>query len=338
MIIALDAYGCDNAPHPEIEGAVLAVKELLCDKVLLFGDEKVISDELKKYYFKREKIEVVHSTQKIEMSESASSAARTKKESSIVKAMVYHKEGKVDAVVSAGNTGAVMAAALFHLGRIKNIIRPAIAITFPTKENYEIILDVGANVDCEPEHLFQFAVLGAFYSRLLLKIDNPRVSLLNIGEESVKGNKLMKETYKILEKNDSLNFIGNIEGKDLLKGVTDVVVCDGFVGNIMLKTVEGTFISMFEIMKEQFRQDWVAKIGALLSYPVYAYLKKKLDHSEYGGALLLGLNGVPVVAHGRSNGVAIKNAIRIAAKIAGSGLINEAVSFFTKDGGYVSKV
>jgi glycerol-3-phosphate acyltransferase PlsX len=326
--IAVDAFGSDNAPLPEIEGAVLAIKENFCDEVILTGDEKILSQHLSKFIYEKSRISIVHASQRITMEDEPSSSYRTKQDSSLVKAIQLHKQGLCEAVVSAGNTGAVMAASLFTYGRIPNVMRPAIAIQFPTQQNHEIILDVGANVDCEAEHLLQFAQLGKLYSQYFFKLENPRVSLLNIGEESAKGNSISKDAHKLLAASPDLNFIGNIEGKDVLSGITDVIVCDGFVGNVMLKTVEGALISMFAILKEQFNKDWVAKLGAMLSYPVYAYLKKKLDHTEYGGALLVGLNGTSVISHGRSNAKAMMNAIRFAARISKSGFVEHSKQYF----------
>ncbi|MDD3049902.1 MAG: phosphate acyltransferase PlsX [Candidatus Cloacimonetes bacterium] len=328
MIIALDAYGSDNAPFPEVEGAILALKENVCQKILLVGKEDILKKELSKYLYDSNRIEIVHADDIISMDESASTAAKSKKDSSIVKGIKLHHEKKADAFVSAGNTGAVMAASLFTYGRIKNVLRPALALNFPTSKGSEIILDVGANVDCAPEHLFQFALLGQFYSRFLLDIEKPTVALLNIGEESKKGNELTKKVYQILSENQNINFVGNIEGKDVLRGVADVIVADGFVGNVMLKTVEGVAISLFEMMKEGMRKDWIAKIGALLSYPVFSYIKKKLDHTEYGGVLLVGLNGLSIIGHGRANAKAIKNAVRFAAKMAESGFLQHSIDYF----------
>ncbi len=328
MKIALDAFGSDNAPLPEIEGAVLAIKDNYCEKVFLVGRESIIKQHLEKYVYDKSRIEIVHAEDIISMEDNASASAKTKTDSSLVRAIKLHKDGIVDAVVSAGNTGAVMAASLFTYGRIKNVLRPAIAITFPTMKGQQIVLDVGANVDCEPEYLNQFAILGSLYAKFLFKLDNPKVALLNIGEESKKGNELTKAVYPLLQSNPEINFIGNIEGKDLLKGISDVIVCDGFVGNVMLKTVEGVAISIFEMMKEQMKKDWVAKLGALLSFPVFKYLKTKMDHSEYGGALLVGLNGISVISHGRSNSYAMKNAIKVAAKIAQSDFINHTKDYF----------
>jgi glycerol-3-phosphate acyltransferase PlsX len=331
MKIALDAFGSDNAPFPEVEGAVMAVVEEICDKIYLVGNKEILEKELDKYIYPKEKIEVVHTSEIISMDDNATKAARSKQDSSMVKALQLNKEGVVDATLSVGNTGAVMAASLFTLGRIKNVFRPAIAITFPTISGQEIILDVGANVDCEAEYLNQFAVIGSLYAKFLFNIEKPKVALLNIGEESKKGNELTKNTYNLLKENSFINFYGNIEGKDLLKGVTDVVVCDGFVGNVMLKTVEGVAIAIFDMMKEQMRKDWIAKIGAMLSYPVFKYIKKKLDHSEYGGALLVGLNGISVVGHGRSNAVAIKNALKFTSRIAASDYIKQMKDYFERD-------
>jgi glycerol-3-phosphate acyltransferase PlsX len=326
--IALDAFGSDNAPYPEVEGAILAVKENLCSQVMLVGNETILKNELKKYFFDKNKIEIVQASEVIKMDDSPSKMAKQKKDSSMVKAVSLHKDGLASAVVSAGNTGAMMAASLLILGRINNVLRPGIATTFPTMKKPQIILDVGANVECATEHLLQYAQLGSFYSMYFFKIQTPKVALLNIGEESTKGNMLYKNAYQELMKMKNINFVGNIEGKQLLNGDVDVVVCDGFVGNVMLKTVEGVAISIFKMMKEQIKNDWVAKIGAMLSFPVYSYLKKKMDHTEYGGALLIGLDGIPIVAHGSSNATAIKNAIKVAAKIAGTQFIPKTKEFF----------
>ncbi|RLC52518.1 MAG: phosphate acyltransferase PlsX, partial [Candidatus Cloacimonadota bacterium] len=270
----------------------------------------------------------VNATEVITMHDAPASIVKKKKDSSLVKAVYLQKEGKVDGVVSAGNTGAVMTASLFGYGRIKNILRPAIATAFPTQTHPEIILDVGANTECSAEILLQFAKLGSLYSRFIFGKENPKVALLNIGEESSKGTEIYKNAHKLMKNFKDINFVGNIEGKDLLKGIVDVVVCDGFVGNVMLKTVEGAAYSIFSIMKEQIKKDWIAKLGALLSFPVYAYLKKKLDHTEYGGALLIGLNGISVVSHGRSDAKAIKNAVKVAAKIASSGFIEHTKEYY----------
>ena len=330
MRIALDAFGSDNAPFPEVEGAILAIKEDICSKIFLVGDEVILANELKKFIYDTSRIEIVHAPDRITMNDHAAASVKGKQESSLVVAVRLYKEGIVDAVVSAGNTGAVMTASLFTYGRIKNISRPAIAITVPTLTSYVIILDAGANVDCTPENLVQFSKLGNLYAKFYFNITNPKVGLLNIGEESTKGNDLTKKTYQLLEQTPEIHFSGNVEGKDVLKGVVDVIVCDGFVGNVILKTVEGAAMAIFSMIREQMKKDWVARIGAILSYPVYAYLKKKLDHREYGGALLVGLNGLSIIAHGRSDAKSIKNAVRIASKIAESGFIEHAKICFEK--------
>jgi glycerol-3-phosphate acyltransferase PlsX len=328
--IAVDAFGTDNAPFPEIEGAVLAIKEDLCEEVILVGDEVKIKYELEKFFYPQKRISVVNATQRIEMEDSGATAVRSKRDSSLVKTIELHNQGLADAAVSAGNTGAVMSASLLIYGRIKNVLRPAIAVVFPTETGHQILLDMGANVDCTAENLVQFAKLGSMYFKYFFKEEHPRISLLNIGEESAKGNATTKQAYQLLSQEKELNFIGNIEGKDIIKGITDVVVCDGFVGNIVLKTIEGVGFSIFEILKEQINKDWIAKLGALLSYPVYTHIKNKLDHTEYGGALLVGLNGISVVAHGRSNAKAMKNAIRFAALIAKSGFVTNARNYFER--------
>ena len=330
MRIAVDAFGTDNAPFPEIEGAVLAIKEDLCEEVILVGNEEKIKYELEKFFYPPKRISVVNATQRIEMEDSAVTAVRSKRDSSLVKTVELHNQGLADAAVSAGNTGAVMSASLLIYGRIKNVLRPAIAVVFPTETGHQILLDMGANVDCTAENLVQFAKLGSMYFKYFFQEKYPRISLLNIGEERAKGNATTRQAYQLLSQEKELNFIGNIEGKDIIKGITDVVVCDGFVGNIVLKTIEGVGFSIFEILKEQINKDWIAKLGALLSYPVYTHIKNKLDHTEYGGALLVGLNGISVVAHGRSNAKAMKNAIRFAVLIAQSGFVTNARNYFER--------
>ncbi len=308
----------------------MAIKEELCQEVILVGDESLLSAELSKYFHDPDRIKIHHASQRIGMGDDAAAGVRSKKDSSMLRTVELHRDGQADAAVSAGNTGAFMAASLMTYGRIKGVSRPAIAIIFPSQVNNEIILDVGANVDCNARNLLEFAHLGRIYYKYFFGTQEPRVSLLNIGEESAKGNSLSREAYKLLSESEELNFIGNIEGEDVLRGVTDVIVCDGFVGNVVLKTVEGALISIFDILKEQFDKDWIAKIGALLSYPVYSYLRKKFDHTEYGGALLVGLNGSSIVSHGRSNAKAIKNAIRAAAKIAESGFVKHCTDYFER--------
>ncbi len=330
MRIALDAFGSDKAPFPEVEGAIQAIQEDYCKEILLVGDETVLRRELDKYFYDRSRIRIVHASERITMSDHAATAARTKKDSSMVRTVELHKSGEADAALSAGNSGAFMACSLMLYGRIKGVERPAIAVTIPTQGNQEILLDMGANVDCEAKNLLQFAQLGSIYFAYLYNVAKPRVALLNIGEESAKGNTMSREAYQLLSEAKDIHFIGNIEGKDVLKGICDVVVCDGFVGNVVLKTIEGAAISIFDIIKEQMNKDWIAKFGAMLSYPVFSYLKKKLDHTEYGGALLVGLNGTSIVSHGRSDAKAIKNAIRVAARTAQTGFVQHTKEYFER--------
>ena len=328
MNIALDAFGSDHAPFPEVEGAVMSINENVCEKIFLVGDSTVLEKELSKYKYPLDRIEIVHASEIITMEDDASTSVRSKPDSSIVKTLQLHKDGTVDAALSVGNTGAVLAASLFTLGRIKNILRPAIAVTFPTVKSHVLVLDSGANVDCEPEYLDQFAVVGSIYAKFLFNTPKPRIALLNIGEESKKGNEVTKKSFVLLSENKSINFIGNIEGKDILSGTTEVIVCDGFVGNVMLKTVEGVAYAFFGMIKDQINKDWIAKIGAILSFPVFRHIKKKMDKTEYGGALLIGLNGISVVGHGSSNALAIKNAIKFTNRIAESDLIQQIKTYF----------
>ncbi|HEX37400.1 MAG TPA: phosphate acyltransferase PlsX [Candidatus Cloacimonetes bacterium] len=312
MRIAVDAFGSDKAPFPEVEGAVNAINYKCCSKIFLVGKSDLLENELEKYYYPKGTITVVDAPDVIDPSEKPVAELKKKPNSSLMKALSIVKEHEADALVSAGSTGAVMAASLLYFGRIKGVLRPALAISLPTQKEPEILLDVGANVDCNADNLIQFAEMGSIYSAYFQKKKNPRVALINIGEERKKGNEVTIEAHARLEKMKNLNFIGNIEGKDILKGIADVIISDGFIGNIILKTVEGVAFSLFGILKQYFEEDWIAKIGAVLSYPAYRYLKKKLDYSEYGGGFLLGVNEITIIAHGRSNAKAISNAIKFA--------------------------
>ncbi len=333
MIIALDAFGSDNAPLPEIEGALLAIEKNYCDKVILVGNKDDINKILsKKKHFDKSRIEIVNATEVVLPEDEPSKSFKHKKDSSMKRAIELHKEGKADAVISAGNTGATMAISLFSYGRIKGIARPAIAVTVPTiTGDAKIILDVGANPECQPEYLLQFAELGSLYSELFYKKKKPRISLLNIGEEAKKGNELTKQAYKILAEQKKLNFVGNEEGKDLLKDCSDVVVCDGFTGNIVLKTLEGIPSAFSTILKEEIKKKLLGIIGAILMKGVFKSLKKRLSHSEYGGALLVGLNGLTIIAHGRADSKAFMNAINFGSTIAKSNLLKEMKKYFIKE-------
>ena len=307
--IALDAFGGDYAPEQIVEGALRAA-ELDGISVIMTGDEA----RLKSLIHGKagsDLLEIVHAPEVIHMDEAPVEAVRSKEESSLVKAAHLVRDGMAGALVSAGSTGATMAASLFGLKRIKGVERPGITSLMPTRSGMALILDVGANVDCRPNQLVQFAQMGSIYAEQVLKIHNPRVGLLNIGHEPGKGNELVQEVYPLLQ-STSLNFVGNVEGRDIPRGDVDVIVCDGFVGNVVLKFAEGLADTLFGMMKEEFSKNLPGIIGGLLVRPGSRRIKKKVDYTEYGGAPLLGVNGVVIVAHGGSNAKAIYNAIRVA--------------------------
>ncbi len=307
--VAVDAFGGDYAPEQIVEGALRAA-ESDGISVILTGDEKKLN-ALVKGKPGSDLIEIVHAPEIIHMDEAPVDAVRAKEESSLVKAAQLVRDGEAGALVSAGSTGAAMAASLFVIRRIKGVERPAITSFMPTRTGMALMVDVGANVDCRPSHLLQFAQMGSIYAEEVLKVRQPRVGLLNVGHEPGKGNNLVKEVYPLLQ-NASLNFVGNIEGRDISRGDVDVVVSDGFVGNVVLKFAEGLSDALFGLMKEEFTSSFPATLGALLLKPGLKRIKKKVDYTEYGGAPLLGVNGVVIIAHGGSNAKAIYNAIRVA--------------------------
>jgi len=317
MKIAVDAMGGDNAPHTVVAGAVQAAQEYGVG-IILVGIEQLVQAELKKHpYAQTLPIEVRNATEVVDMLDSPATVFRRKKDSSIRVANELVKNGEAVAVISAGHTGAAMATSLFVLGKLEGVERPAIAVFMPTIKGTSIILDMGANVDCKPNHLLQFAIMGDAYAKYLLKNPNPCVGLLSIGEEETKGNELTKETFKLLTET-SLNFIGNVEGRDVMSGKADVVVCDGFIGNVVLKTAEAVVESIGAILKENIGSSLVRKTGYLLMRPAFRALKRKMDYAEYGGAPLVGINGISIISHGRSSDRAIKNAIRVASELAKS--------------------
>jgi glycerol-3-phosphate acyltransferase PlsX len=326
VTIALDAMGGDHFPKPEVAGAVQAAK-LLGIGVVLVGREDVITQELAAYpEWKSLPIEIRHASEQITMEDSAGKAMRAKKDSSIRIACRLVREGAAQGVVSAGNTGAVMATSKIVQGMLRGVDRPALGAPFPTvKGGSALMLDVGANVDCSAKMLAQFAVMGTAYARIILKIANPRVGLLSIGEEEHKGNSLTHETYPLLKNASGINFIGNVEGRDVYTGNVDVIVCDGFVGNVALKTSEGLEEAIRTMLREEMMRNPIRKLGAFLSRGAFSDFKKRVDYSEHGGAPLLGLNGTCVICHGRSNAKAICNAIRVA-KESSEGKIDEAVA------------
>lgn len=310
MKIIVDAMGGDYAPAVVIEGVLQAVKEYGVE-VVLVGDEPKINALLKKKGYSGEKISVYPAAEVIQMSESAAASVRRKRNSSIVVGLNLVKEGKGDAFFSAGNTGAVVCAATLGLGLLPGIERPGIAIIAPTLKGISLIIDVGANIDAKPLHLYQYGIMADAYFRYILNRPEPKVGILNIGEEESKGTELLKETRGLLAAS-SLNFIGNVEGKDLFAGKSDIVLCDGFVGNVALKVTEGVVETMQVFLKRHLLSNIMSKIGLIFLMPALLRFKKELDYSEYGGAPLLGVNGVVIISHGRSNVKAIKNAIRVA--------------------------
>jgi len=310
--IAVDAMGGDHAPHEIVHGAVLAAREFGVN-VQLIGQEALIRNELKKHYTELLPIEVIPAEDVIEMAEKQpANAVRKKPNSSIAVAMNQVAIGKASGVVAAGSTGAATAAALFILKRVEGVERPCIAAVIPSRLKPVILADAGANVESDPKHIFQNAIMGTALSRALFKIDRPRVGLLNIGEEPGKGSALVKEAYQLLSAELNLNFIGNVEGRDVPEGVCDVCACDGFVGNVFLKAAEGIGKMVTSMLREELTRDVKSQLGALLAKDSFYRLKKRLDYAEYGGAQLLGVNGVCVIAHGSSKHIAIKNAIRVA--------------------------
>jgi len=311
--IALDAMGGERGPEEMVAGAIQAVEESDLD-VVLIGDENVLSRILQNTPQASSRLHIVHASQTVSMNESPFEAIRRKKDSSIIRAFELIKNGKADGVVSAGNSGATMASAIKSLGRLEKIARPGIASIFPTLKNPLVMMDVGANVDCRPQHLFQFGVMGSAFSDNLFQIRKPSIGLLSIGEEGGKGNVLVKKAHELFS-NSSLNFIGNVEGRDIFQGDVDVIVCDGFVGNVCLKVSEGLAEAIISMLRTEMSKSFMAKIGYLLARQAFRNFGKRVDYAEYGGAPLLGVNGTGIICHGRSNAKAIKNAIKVAAEM-----------------------
>lgn len=346
--IAIDAMGGDNAPRATVEGAVWAAQDYNV-AIELVGQEDVIKKELERVAKKGIKpksttlnllqykikvdlskldIKITNATEVIEMGEAPGQAIRKKKDSSIVRAVDAVATGSSQAVVAAGSTGAAMASSLFGLGRLSGINRPAIATTLPTMKQPVVLLDAGANSECTPEMLTQFAIMGSIFSKNILGIENPTVGVLNIGEEASKGNSLALTTHKMLEAmGDKINFVGNVEGKEFFWGECNVVVCDGFVGNVALKTIEGASSMLFTMIKDEFKQNIISMLIGLLAKPFMKRIYKKINYEEFGGALLLGVKGITVISHGRSTAYAIKNAVRVAKEAVEKG-VNKKISEF----------
>ena len=312
MKIVLDGMGGDNAPSATVEGAVQAAKEF-GSHVIIVGIKDVLERELSKYGNHFPNIELQHASDIIDMHDAPAVSVRKKKDSSINVAVKLVKEGKGQAIVSAGNTGAVVCATTLYLRPLKGVERPGIAIVIPTLKGASLIIDVGANIDPKPRHLYQYAIMGDVYSRTILKKFNPTVGLLNIGQEASKGTDFLRKTYSLFAKSQ-LNFVGNVEGRDLFNGSCDVIVCDGFVGNVVLKVSESLAESLSALLKRELGESFISRIGALFSKSALLAMKREMDYSEYGGAPLLGIDGICIICHGASSAKAVKNAIKVAAE------------------------
>jgi glycerol-3-phosphate acyltransferase PlsX len=316
MRILLDAMGSDKHPQPEVEAAIQAVEEF-DDKLTIVGNRDVLLPMLGSH---ASRIDVIHAADVFEMTDKISARSLRKAQNSLGVSMDLLKSGEADAMVTAGNTGGAMAIALARLGRLKGVRRPALTVLFPVKGGYSVVLDIGANTECKPEYLLQFALMGSVYAELVLGVENPRVGLLSIGEEAGKGNELVRATYPLLEKS-GLNFIGNIEGKELFGGEVDVTVTDGFTGNVLMKGVEAVAKLITDRLREEIMASPIRKLGGLLVRPAFSALRKDLDPGEIGAAPLLGLSGLVFVGHGRSDAKAILSAIRLARQSVEVGLL-----------------
>lgn len=310
MKIVVDAMGGDDAPEVVVQGVQAYVQDGAAD-ILLVGPRETLEPLFEHYALPAGRVRMVHASQVIEMDEHPAAAVKAKEDSSMVVGMRLVRSGEADAFMSAGNSGGVLAAALLNLGRIRGIKRPALSTVFPTEKGFNFILDIGANTDCKPLYLYQFGVMGSIYAQRVLGVENPRVGLLSNGEEPGKGSMLVQDAFELLKDSD-LNFIGNVEGKDVPAGIADVVVTDGFTGNVVIKLAEGAASLLLGIIGSEIRSRKVAMLGAALARPAFRAVKRRLDYAEYGGAPLLGVDGVVIIAHGRSNAKAISNAIRVA--------------------------
>lgn len=331
MRIALDAMGGDYAPATNIEGSIEAVKKNKSLSVILVGDQTELAGELGRRDYPHSQISARHASQRVGMDESPIVALRRKKDSSVRVAFELVKSGDADAVVSAGNSGVVLATALYVLGKIRGVDRPAIATVMPSLKGRFVLIDAGANVDCKPNHMLQFAIMGEAYAKHIFNIKNPKIGLLGIGEEDIKGNELTREVFKYL-RDLHKNFIGNVEGKDIFAGEVDVVVCDGFVGNIALKISEGLAEAVTKMLKNEITKRTSGRIGYLFLKNAFRSFRKKTDYSEYGGAPLLGVNKPCIISHGRSTSRAIKNALRVAVELHQKNIIGVISAEFDKRG------
>ncbi len=317
--IALDGFGSDMAPEPEIAGAIAAVKSNDDLEIIITGDEVVLKNAIKKNNYDNPRIKIIHAPERITMDDSPSSIVRNKKNSSLRVAYELVKNKKADAIISAGNSGASLAIAMFVFKRIKGIDRPAIATVMPAIGGYTVLIDAGANVDVKPYHLAQFAIMGSEYASFMKDINNPKVGILSNGEEASKGNDLTREAYRII-KNTDLNFYGYVEGREIFNGKVDVVVCDGFTGNVILKASETLAETIFNLLREEINKSFMAKLGFFMAKKSLKKFKKLVDHNEYGGAPLLGVNGAAFIAHGGANAKALASAISVAKNFVEKGI------------------
>jgi glycerol-3-phosphate acyltransferase PlsX len=322
MRIAVDAMGGDRAPQVVVDGAVQAARDLGLE-IVLVGQRGAVQAEVDKYDTAGLALTLHHASQVIEMDEHPAAAVKAKKDSSMVVGMDLVRRHEADAFFTAGNSGGALAAALFRLGRIRGIKRPALSTIFPsqTSQGYCFILDIGANADCKAEYLLQFGIMGSVYAERVLGVPNPRVAIVSNGEEEGKGNQLVQETAPLLRAS-TLNFVGNAEGKDVPWGLADVVVTDGFTGNVIIKLSEGVAKFLLDVLKDEITSRSVSKVGAALAKPAFDQVKRRLDYREYGGAPLLGVDGVVIVGHGRSDAKAIRNGVRVAAQTVENGVLD----------------
>jgi glycerol-3-phosphate acyltransferase PlsX len=338
MKVAIDAMGGDFAPEEIVLGALDAAREYHC-QIVLVGDEAKITAALDKHGpWQDTGISVHHAGEVIEMTDHPAAAVRKKKDASVVVAAKLVKQGDCDVVISAGSTGAAVAAALFGLGRIKGIERPTIATPIPNVSGTTVLLDSGANTDSKPKHLVQNAIMGSIYAEYVLGIKKPRIGLLNIGEEETKGNEQVLATFPLLAQLKTINYIGNVEGRDIPKGTVDVVVCDGFVGNVVLKFGEGLANAIMQLLKDALKNaGFFAKMASVMVLPALRGLKKKLDYAEYGGAPLLGVDGGFIICHGSSKARAIKNAVRVAREFSEKKVVEHIRDNIAKEGVFTNE-
>ncbi|GAA0124246.1 MULTISPECIES: phosphate acyltransferase PlsX [Clostridium] len=329
MRFVVDGMGGDNSPSAVVEGAVMAVNDFSDIELVITGPQQAIQDELDKYQYEKGKITILDATEVISTNEHPVMAIKKKKDSSINKALQLVKQKEVDGIVSAGSTGAFLAGCTLIVGRIKGIDRPALAPIMPGLNGPFMVIDAGANVDCKPHYLEQFALMGKIYFESVLKHENPKVGLINIGSEEEKGNELTKSVHKLLKESNK-NFIGNVEPREVTDGDVQVLVCDGFVGNTVLKMYEGVASNLFSMIKKNLMSSLTTKIGAAMSKPAFKKIKKEFDYTEYGGAAFLGVKGICIKAHGSSNAKAFKNAIRQAKKVYDNNIIEKIMEEIEK--------